>query len=357
MLMNAQRTLLAATLSSLTLLASATASAQYGGGVNWNPAAGGQPVYQGPNGYGAPVGGPVVSSGGPSRDSSNLEIGFLYAAATAYGVGTGVWLDAELGIKDPGLRFIAPIVGGVGAPVGVFFLDQPKLPRGVPAAISTGMMIGAGEGFGIWSYQFVSSNSENSWGFKELARSTFIGSTLGAGAGAAIGFTQEPSPKLSLFLGSSVMWGSAVGTMFGFGASSKDSNYGKSNDSASLGGLIGFNAGLAAAAGLSAAWIPNYKQLAFMWMGAGLGFAATLPVYVFYAGNDDYSAKRGMIVQGIGTTLGLAAGAIFTMYDQDWVVGLDDKGQRNQPAFVQLTGVGPMAVPGGMGAQLSGVLF
>jgi hypothetical protein len=353
--MNAQRTLLAATLSSLTLLASATASAQYGGGVNWNSGSGGTGWGAAPGG--APAGGPIVSGSGPSKDSSSLEIGMLYAAATAYGVGTGVWLDAELGIKDPGLRFIAPIVGGVGGPVGVFFLDQPHLPRGVPAAISTGMMIGAGEGFGIWSYQYVSSTDDKSWGFKELSRSTFIGATIGAGAGAAIGFTQQPSPKLSLFLGSSVIWGSAVGSMFGFGASAKDSDYGVSNDRASLGGLIGFNAGLAAAAGLSSVWVPNYKQLAFMWMGAGLGFAATLPVYIFYAGNDDYSAKRGMIVQGIGTTLGLAAGAIFTMYDQDWVVGLDDKGQRNQPAFVQLTGVGPMAVPGGMGAQLSGVLF
>ena len=66
---------------------------------------------------------------------------------------------------------------GLAAPVGVFFLDRPRMPRGMPAAIAAGMAIGAGEGVGIASYQFVHSKSDDEWGFRGFARSVFIGST------------------------------------------------------------------------------------------------------------------------------------------------------------------------------------
>ena len=74
------------------------------------------------------------------------------------------------------------------------------------------------------------------------------------------------SPKSSLLMSSSVLWGSAVGSMFGYGATAADQGYGKSNDGASRGGLIGFNVGLAAAAGLSTVYIPTYKALGAMWL-------------------------------------------------------------------------------------------
>jgi hypothetical protein len=344
------RSAIALSAAAVSLLAASAAEAQVGGQWNWNTGSGASG-----SSWGAPSGGGTAAPAtAPSSQSTDLEIGTLYVAAAAYGAGTGIWIDAEAGIEDPGLRFIAPAILGVGGPIGVYFLDRPPMRRGVPGAIAAGLSIGAGEGFGIWSYQFVRADKADAWGFKELARSTFIGATAGGVVGAAVGFTQEPSPKTSLLLGSGVLWGAGIGSMFGYGASAKDTGYGLSNDAAGLGGLIGYNAGLAATAGLSAVWIPTYKQLAFMWMGAGAGFAVTLPVYLFYAGSEA-PAKRGLIVQGTGTTLGLVAGAIFTMDDKDDIATADPYGTRR--TWAKITGVGLMPVPGGTGAQVTGLLF
>lgn len=350
MSMNSLRTqlLVCGAVVATSLASATTAQAQIGGQWGWNPMTGGQGTSYGapPQPYQQPQ--PYSQS----RKSSDVEIGSLYAVAAMYGVGTGVWIDAEAGIDDPGLRFIAPIALGVGAPVGVYFLDQPALNRGIPASITAGIAIGAGEGFGIWSYQFVKSESSQSWGFKGLARATFIGATIGGGAGAAVGFLQEPSPKTSILLGSASLWGAGIGSMFGYGASNKDHDYGRANDSASLGGLIGYNAFLVGAAGLSTVYVPSERGLMWMWGGAGIGFAATLPVYLFYAGSDAPS-RRGLIVQGVGTTLGIAAGAIFTLNDRDTVM----ENTRAKPNSLQITSVGPMPMAGGMGGQISGTIF
>src|SRR5579859_4433144 len=47
-------------------------------------------------------------SSSSSQEATDLELGVLYGAAVGYGVGTGIWLDAELSIDDPGLKFLAP---------------------------------------------------------------------------------------------------------------------------------------------------------------------------------------------------------------------------------------------------------
>jgi hypothetical protein len=104
--------------------------------------------------YGQPFGQPQYAPPS-SKKRTDLEIGYLYATSVTYGVGLGVWFGAELGIEDPGVFLIAPAILGVAAPVGVYFLDEPLMPRGMPAAIATGMLVGAGEGVGIASLQFV----------------------------------------------------------------------------------------------------------------------------------------------------------------------------------------------------------
>jgi hypothetical protein len=350
MSMIVQRCLAASSVLFAAVAVASPAAAQVGGQWGWNPMTGGTGTS-----YGTPPTQPYQQPYQPTsaRKSSDVEIGSLYGAAAMYGVGTGVWIDAEAGIKDPGLRFIAPIILGVGGPVGVYFLDQPALNRGIPASITAGMAIGAGEGFGLWSYQFVRSDSKDSWGFKGFARATFIGATVGGAAGAAVGFLQEPSPKTSILLGSASLWGASIGSMFGYGASEKGIGYGRANDSASVGGLIGYNVGLLGAAGLSTVYVPSEKALVWMWAGAGIGFVGTLPVYLFYAGSDS-TAKRGLIVQGVGTSIGLAAGAIFTLNDRDTVA----EGDRKANPFAKITSVGPMPLPGGgMGGQIAGTLF
>jgi len=291
-----------------------------------------------------------------SQAATDLEIGTLYAFSAGYGVGVGAWFDAELSIDDPGLKFMAPAILGVAAPVGVFFLDRPRMPRGMPAAIATGMAIGAGEGAGIASTQFVRSSAADAWGFRGFARSVFIGSTAGTIGGYLTAVTMEPSPKTSLLLGSTVVWGTVVGSMFGYGASKAGSDFGDANDSAALSGFIGYNVGLVGAAALSMVWVPTYQSLTWMWIGFGAGAGVSLPVFLFYAGGD-HDARRGLIFMGTAATLGLVAGAVFTVDSKDFgqSSGPGHIADRHSP--VELTGGGLMPVPGGMGFQLSGLLF
>jgi hypothetical protein len=300
---------------------------------------------------------PPAAQPASSQDATDLELGILYATAVGYGVGTGIWLDAELSIDDPGLKFLAPAILGVGAPAGVFLLNRPRMPRRMPAAIAAGMAIGAGEGAGLASYQFVHASEQDAWGFRGFARGVFIGSTGGAALGYLTAVTMEPSPKTSLLLGSGVAWGTVIGSMFGYGGSAAGSSFGDANDSASLGGLIGYNAGLVGAAAISTVWVPTYYSLEWMWLGFGAGAAVSLPVFLLYAGGD-HDARRGLIFMGTASTLGLAAGAIFTMDSHEI-------GQSNGPGLFgqnrtlpfEITGAGVMPVRGGVGFQLSGLLF
>lgn len=300
---------------------------------------------------------PYVPASRSSEPASTLEIGTLYGFAAGYGVGTGIWLDAEIGIDDPGMRFLPPVILGLAAPVGVFLLDRPRMPRGMPAAIAMGMAIGAGEGVGIASYQFVTAKAGDAWGFRGFSRAVFIGSTAGTALGTAAAFTMEPSPKTSLLLGSGVGWGMLIGSAFGYGASRASSEFGEANDSAALGGLIGYNAGLLGAAALSTVWVPSYTSLAWMWIGFGGGVAVSLPVYLFYTGGN-HDPRRGLIFQGTAATLGLVAGAIFTMDSRDVAASPSQSGLAAQrPPHFQVTGGGLMPVPGGMGFTVSGLLF
>jgi len=345
------------TLAALTLSATWLAAGEVQAQVQ------GQIQGQTPAGPGWPGGAP----GSPQQQAypasstppaSDLEVGTLYGVSAGYGVGVGIWLDAELKIDDPGLMFLPPAIFGVAAPIGVFLLDRPRMPRGMPAAIAAGMAIGAGEGVGLASYQFVRADDAGEWGFRGFARSVFLGSTAGAAVGYLTAVTMEPSPKTSLLLGSSVIWGSAIGSMFGYGGSAAASAFGDANDSASLGGLVGYNAGLIGAAALSTAWVPSYQSLTWMWLGFGAGVGVSLPVYLFYAGGD-HDARRGLIVQGTASTLGLAAGAIFTMDSKDFGAspgGLFG-GTPGPEQRVTITGGGLMPVAGGMGVQVSGMIF
>ena len=288
------------------------------------------------------------------RTASDGEIATLYGLSAAYGVGMGIWVSAEAGIEDPGVFLIPPAVLGIAAPVGVFFLNQPRMPRGMPAAISAGMLIGATEGVGIASYQFVTADDEDAWGFRGLSRSVAIGSTVGAVAGYAVGYYLEPPPESSALVTSGGLWGTAIGAMFGYGASEAGVGYGLANDSAGLGGLIGFNAGVIATGALAMAVEPSFEQLAWMWSGAGIGAAISLPVFLFYAGEDTPPAKRGFVFMGTATTLGIIAGGVFSAGfggGSGSVPGLSNE------RFIAIHQIGPMPVEGGLGVSIAGQIF
>jgi len=177
-------------------------------------------------------------------------------------------------------------------------------------AISAGLMLGAGEGLGIWGTQRVSARAENAWGFRGLSRAAAIGSTIGGVGGYLAGEFMEPPPTTSVLALSGAVWGTAIGSMFGYG--STNDSWGKSNDRTAIAGLIGYNVGMVAAGGLGALMVPTETQIAWMWSGAGIGAAVSLPVFLLYAGDGGPPARRGFIFMGTATTLGLIAGGVFS---------------------------------------------
>src|SRR5258706_5738250 len=48
----------------------------------------------------APYTGPQPGYPTATQEASDLELGTLYALSAGYGVGTGIWIDAELSIDD-----------------------------------------------------------------------------------------------------------------------------------------------------------------------------------------------------------------------------------------------------------------
>lgn len=287
-----------------------------------------------------------------SRTSSSLEIGTLYGTSAAYGVGLGLWLDAEIGIEDPGVQFIAPVLLGAALPVGVYFLDNPAMRVGEPAIISAGILIGAGEGIGIWWYQFTSNTSENAWGFRGATRALSLGGLAGGAVGMTWAFLDAPSPKTTVFAGSGTLIGSAMGSMIGFGATTKGAKAGDVNEWGVLGGLIGYNVGLVATAGASFAYVPSWATIGWMWLGAAAGGVLGLPIYLAYAGSDA-PAKRGLIIHATLIGIGTAAGTIFSSHLSDGFA----KAPSATPKMAEITGLGLMPVQNGMGVQLVGSLF
>jgi hypothetical protein len=295
---------------------------------------------------------PLLASSGwappASRSTSSLESATLYGGSALYGVGMGIWLDAEIRFDDPALLLIPPTLLGVALPVTAYALNHPRLPRGVPGAIASGAVIGAGEGLGIASLQMVTS--EQPWGFRGLARAMAIGSTAGGLGGIALGVLQEPSPNISLFATSGVVWGSAIGSAFGLGLSRAGVGFHRSNNWMARGGLIGFNAGLVASMGLATWFVPTLDQITWMWLGGGVGALASLPVYLFYIG-DGPPAKRGLVFSATATTLGIVVGGVFgpMLGGVGWNAG----GSR----WASIDYFTPVPIEGGMGLQLGGSLF
>jgi hypothetical protein len=359
----------------------------------------GQPAYGQP-GYGQPAyGQPGYGYVPPSapQQSTGLEIATLYVTAAAWGVGTGIWIDAEAGTHDPGISLIAPLLLGAAAPAAVFFADRTPMREGLPSAIALGLMLGAGEGLGIAGYQSVTStdaaltfNSDGktingatdstSWGFKGLARAEVIGSTVGGLGGFAYGYFARPSPKSNVLIGSAAIWGTVIGSEFGWGASrtrvgydvpvgatlsqtetfSRKTNWSETNDWVALGGLIGFNALAVGAGGLSIAWRPSWQQLGWMWGGFAIGEAASLLVFPFYAASDA-DPRRGLIFSGVAGSVGMIAGAFIGRPDTPGALASNDKHERDEAnrkkhgRFAKVLGGGLMPVQGGVGANVMGV--
>jgi hypothetical protein len=248
----------------------------------------------------------------PTKTRSTDEMTLLYVTSAVYGVGLGVEVSSEIGIKDPGLFLIAPAILGVAAPVGAYALDKPKMHRGLPTAISAGLLLGAGEGVGIAGTQMVTARTSDAWKFRGLSRAMTLGATVGGVGGWLAGTWLEPPPNTVFFTMSGAVWGTAIGSMFGYGASPGNYQWGRANDWSAVGGLVGYNVGALGAAATGLMTTVTDRQLLWTWAGAGIGAAASLPIFLFYAGDGGPPARRGFVFMGTATTVGIVAGGIFS---------------------------------------------
>jgi hypothetical protein len=97
--------------------------------------------------------------------------------------------------------------------------------------------------------------------------------------------------------------------------------------------------------------VPSLDQLSWMWLGGGIGALASLPVYLFYVGEGGPPAKRGLLFTATATGLGIVAGGVFGPSLGGLGLG------RRASEWASVDAVTPLAVPGGMGLQVSGTLF
>ena len=272
---------------------------------------------------------------------------FLYGTSIAYGVGTGVWIDALAGAKDPGLAIIAPIAFGAAMPVGVYFLDQNvTLHFGTPAAMSTGALLGAFEGVAIAGTQWQATHERgHDWSFGADSTLAFIGATGGGLGGYAFGEWAHLDPRNMAFVASGAGWGAISGTLLGAGIE----NGPDWKDGGSIGGLIGYNAGIASAGAISFLYTPSWYSQKWMWLGYLIGTAGGSIVYPFYLAdpNSAQDVHHGLIANSLGGLAGIGLAAALT-------AGTDDDGKKsvlNELPF-QL-GVTPQK--GGASLQAAGI--
>ncbi len=269
------------------------------------PQAYGQPAYPPPQA--APPAAPKPTAS-PFRSPG--EMVYLYGIGAAYGIGTGIWIDSVVGVGDPGIALIAPLLLGGAMPVGAYIWDsQQELDRGVPASIATGLLLGGVEGIAIdgLQWQLTGNGGPDTWKFSTWTSVTFVGATAGGLGGYAFGEWLRPDPRNLAFIASGAGWGSMAGILFGAGAVAADHDWA---DGAAVGGFSAYNAGIVATGILSAVYTPSWETLKYMWFGDLIGTAATTPVYLFYLAGGD--VRHGMIANAVGGLAGLAVAAALT---------------------------------------------
>lgn len=280
-----------------------------------------------------------------SRPAGSFEMGSLYVVSALYGLGMGLWIDAEAGFKDPASFLLPPTLLTVAAPIGVRLANRPRMLRGKPAVISTGVGIGALEALAVAGMR--ASRSDQAWSFRASMRALMVGSTLGGVGGLMMGKTQRPSPRTSSFAIGGALWGTWVGGLTGL-AFSGEKREGKDG---SLGALIGLNVGLATSMGLSTLFVPTVDQLEWMWVGAGIGIVVSTPIYAFYIKDSAPPLKRGLLYTSATTALGILAGG---------VLGPEFGGELSgwgHSDWWSLQAIAPLLVPGGAGLTVTGSLL
>jgi len=251
---------------------------------------------------------------------------YLYATSGAWGVGTGIWLDAIFGITNPGGAVVMPIVFGAGAPIAAFFTDNQvgPLARGVPSSMATGLVLGAVEGIAISGVQWQHArDKQQDWTFRTQTSVTWVCATGGGLAGLALGELTSPDSRNLALVGSGAGWGTLSGAMLGIAASGRDWK-----DGASIAGLVGYNVGILGTGALGLVHTPSWDSQKYMWFGYAGGALAGSLVFPFYALTPDADPKTGFIGPALGSLAGAAVAAALTF---DWQDPAETRGKIFEP--------------------------
>jgi hypothetical protein len=143
----------------------------------------------------------------------------------------------------------------------------------------------------------------------------------------------------------------------GYGTTPADQDFGEANDPTSVAGLIGLNVGAAGAFGLSLLWDPTASQVGYMWAGAGIGVAASLPVYLLYIGDDRPPARRGFIFTATALTLGIGVGGLLGSEGGPLGAAPNPGGLAQVGNWLTVESIAPMPIEGGLGVAIGGSLF
>lgn len=262
---------------------------------------------------------------------STGEIAQLYIAATAYGLGTGAYLDVVLDVEGEEVVWM-PLIGGALAAGGVFWLDAAdSFAYGVPQSISTGLLIGLEEGI-LWAsyWDATKRNSgtprvfdppaerdpeygypengyqeeyESGLSDAEFASVVWGSATAGALVGGLVGSSAPTTPGRSAYVGSLGTWSGVLGLLLP-GAASEDAE-----DTAILltGGVL-LNAGVVAGLLTAGDVSPSEGRVRFADLGAiagGVGMGL-LGVGLHEVHGDSMQAVLWMAAAGVAGGYGLS---------------------------------------------------
>lgn len=254
-----------------------------------------------------PMPAPAAPTPASKRKRSEFEMSYLYGAAGAYGVGTGIWMDAVFKWTEPSIAIMPPVILGAGAVVGTYLWDRnTTLHRGVPAATSLGLTLGLAEGAAISLTQAQHSPVGSEWKFSTSSTVSWLAMTGGGVGGYFWGEYFRPDPRSIALIGTGSAMGTLSGALVGGGATGTNFKEGDFKDGATTGSLVGLNVGMVGSAVLSTLWTPSWKTTQYIWAGYGVGVAASTMAFIPTLASDGDNQKV-LVLSGI---MGLAGASV-----------------------------------------------
>jgi hypothetical protein len=240
----------------------------------------------------------------PDRRSAG-ELVELYAWTSSFGGFTGAYTLSLFGVEDANYYgFGIPIGGALGA-LSVFALDESdSLPLGVPTAISTGLLIGLGEGLlGYGAFGLDLQHHNQPLGI------VWVSTIAGAGIGAALGYGLRPSrgqTRLVLSGGLWGLWGVGVGLL---AAETSDA------ETILQWLFAAYNTGIVGAAILAAVTDMSEGRVWLLHAGLAAGAAAGATIPALVAAGDaegETNVQVLAISMGVGSMIGFGLSLYLT---------------------------------------------